>query len=654
MKLSAYPSPCGVSARLCAVPLALAATFPLLAQPRLPEITVTATRFAEPAGSLPFGVSVITAEQIRASGAGTVNEAVMKLLGVVGRLDTSGGNNYSLDLRGFGATSDSNQVVIVDGLRLNEADLTSAGLASIPIATVEKIEVLRGTGAVLYGEGATAGVIIISTKAGIGSQRSNGAQLYAAAGGLGLRESRASATLATGGFSVDVAASDRNSDGHRINFASGSDAISGSAQWSNDWLRLGVRGGRDASRSGLPGALSAAQYAADPRQANSLTEYGATQKTHSGVFAEAFLGAWQLVADANQRTKDYDSLVFGTPYAYTVDARNSSVRARHQGSLGPLPNAFVIGHDAGRWERTITQSLFTPAGTLALARSSAWYVKDDVTLPATGTRLSLGYRNESLVKSEASSLAALDQRQHAWEVGVSQAFSASITGYARIGRSFRLANVDEFSFTNPGVPLQPQTSRDTELGARWRAGSSAVDMRWYRSALRNEIGYDPAGNGPFGPFGANVNFDPTRRQGLELEGSHAVTPALDLRVHAAWRQARFTAGPFAGNDVMLVPKRTLALRADWRPAAGHTLGAGVVWVSSQSPDFANQCTMPGYATADLRYAYAWRNTELALGIANLTDRTYYTQAFGCTGAGVTTFIYPEAGRTFTASLLVKF
>ena len=42
----------------------------------------------------------------RASGAGSVNEAVMKLLGVPGRLDTAGGGNYSLDLRGFGGTAD--------------------------------------------------------------------------------------------------------------------------------------------------------------------------------------------------------------------------------------------------------------------------------------------------------------------------------------------------------------------------------------------------------------------------------------------------------------------------------------------------------------------------------------------------------------------
>jgi len=105
--------------------------------------------------------------------------------------------------------------------------------------------------------------------------------------------------------------------------------------------------------------------------------------------------------------------------------------------------------------------------------------------------------------------------------------------------------------------------------------------------------------------------------------------------------------------VMQVPRQTLALRADWRPAVGHTLGGGIHWVASQSPDFANRCRIPSHATVDLRYAYQWRNAELALGVANLTDRNYYTQAFGC-AAGLTTGIYPEPGRSVTASLRVAF
>jgi len=654
MKNCAFPVPAQVLSRLSLASLAAASVFPVWSQTALKEVVVTVTRFAEPAASLPFGVSVITAAQIQASGVNSVNEAVMKLLGVVGRLDTSGGDNYSLDLRGFGQTADSNQVVIVDGLRLNEADLTTAGLSSIPIGSVERIEVLRGTGAVLYGEGATGGVIVVTTKAGIGTRRSSSAQLYGAAGSRGLREVRGTAVIAAGGFSVDIAASERHSEGHRVNFASQSDALSATGQWSNDWLRLGARVGRDAMSSGLPGELTAAQYATNPAQAKNLTDYGASQKHHSGIFAEMFLGDWQIAADASRRVKKYDSFTFGSLYAYDVESSNASLRARHEGRLGGFGNVFNAGMDKGQWERTITQSAFTPIGTRANSENSAFYLKDDLTLPGSQTRLSLGWRTEGIRKVESFSGAVIDERQHAWEAGVSQPVAGGATLYGRIGRSFRLGNVDEFSFTNPLVTLRPQTSRDLEVGARWKNAASAVEMRWYRNALRDEIGYDPSGNGPFGPFGANINFDPTRRQGLEVEGRHALADTLDLRLNAAWRQAKFTAGPYAGNDVMLVPRRALALRADWRPAPGHSLNAGIQWVASQSPDFGNTCRMPSFTTADLRYAYHWGDAELALGIANLGDRKYFTQAFGCTPAGAATSIYPEPGRTVTASLRYQF
>ena len=155
--------------------LACAASGPAAAQmplddPAAPDLTlapvvVTATRFADDAAALPYGVSVVTAAEIRNAGVSSVTEALMKLLGVPGRLDLAGGGDYRLDLRGFGETAGSNQVVVVDGLRVNEADLGAARLAGIAIDTVERIEVVRGGGAVLYGEGATGGVIVITTRA---------------------------------------------------------------------------------------------------------------------------------------------------------------------------------------------------------------------------------------------------------------------------------------------------------------------------------------------------------------------------------------------------------------------------------------------------------------------------------------------------------
>ena len=63
--------------------------------------------------------------------------------------------------------------------------------------------------------------------------------------------------------------------------------------------------------------------------------------------------------------------------------------------------------------------------------------------------------------------------------------------------------------------------------------------------------------------------------------------------------------------------------------------------------------MPTYSTVDLRYAYQIRNAELALGVVNLMDAKYYSQSY-LDFAGTDVGIYPEAGRTFTASIRLKF
>lgn len=643
-------------APLAALPLALLAGFGAsvahaqsAAESPLKETVVTATRFAEPLSSLPMGVSVITADQIRSSGASTVNEAVMKLLGVPGRQDAYGGGDYALDLRGFGTTSDSNQVVVLDGVRLNEADMGGTRLAGIPIDAIERIEVLRGNGSVLYGEGATGGVIVITTKAGNGTARRNSATLYGALGSNDLNELRANATVAGGGFSLDLHGQRRTTDNHRDNFRSRTDGAGFTAQWSNDALRLGLRHDRDALDTGLPGSLTAAQYAANPRQTTQPDNHAHIRNERSGVFAEAMLGNWQLALDAGTRDKALSSVRPGSVYAYEVEAQQIALKARHTRQWGSLRNTFVVGHDRGDWEREVLGAF----GSQADQTSKGWYIKDDLTL-AGGTRLSAGVRTEDVDKRLDDGFAPveLSQNKTSWELGLSQPLGSHTTVWGRVGNSFRLANVDEFSFTNPAVAIRPQNSRDLELGTRWAQGAYKLEARLYRSNLTDEIGYDRNAPGPFG-FGSNINFDPTRRQGLELDGDWKVGPSLSVGAKLSLRRSTFRSGPNVGRDVPLVPRRTLALSADWSPAALHRVSGGVNMVGAQHPDGANVCRMPAYTTAYARYALQMKNVEFSVGVNNLFDRNFYTQAFGCTG-GQTTSIYPEAGRTFVAAVRASF
>ncbi len=625
-------------APLAALPLAFLVAFPSHAQTvassDLPETVVTATRFNETLASLPMGVSVITADQIRASGATTVNEAVMRLLGVPGRLDFYGGSNYTLDLRGFGETANSNQIVVVDGVRLSEADSGVPRLDAISIDTVERIEVLRGSGSVLYGEGATGGVIVITTKAGMGKERRNSASAYLGVGTYNLLDYRAAATLASGGWSLDANGQSRGSDNHRENFKSSSNAGGLTGQWSNDSLRLGFKLSAEDLTSGLPGALTSEAYRANPSAASDKTSRSRIQGEQAGVFGEAFLNGWLLAAELGRREKDLS----GDYGAYSVLATNLSLRAKRESQWSGLKNALVFGHDRGRWDRDTS-------GSLAVSRSGAWYVKDDVTF-SSGTRVSAGLRTEQLDK-ELPGTALLNDRLQAWELGISQSLSTSTNAWGRLGTSFRLANLDELnpSFSTPD--LRPQTSKDMELGVRWAQAPFKIETRYYQSSLVDEIALDQ------GIF-KNTNLDPTRRQGVELDVDWSYLRSFNLSTRLAVRRSTFREGPNAGNDVPLVPRHSLALRADWIPAAGQRLSGGVTWVGAQKPDAANQCRVPSYAVADARYAIQHGNMEWSLGVNNLFDRNYYTLAFRCSTSGVTESIYPEAGRTFTAALRVSF
>lgn len=130
--------------------------------PSLPTVVVTGTRFEQGIGDDPVRTNVITAEEIMRSGARFLGE-VLEQQTSIQLIDNSGSPNRQIDLRGFGMTGDQNTLILLDGQRITENELASADLASIPLDSVERIEIIRGSGAVLYGRGATGGTINIIT-----------------------------------------------------------------------------------------------------------------------------------------------------------------------------------------------------------------------------------------------------------------------------------------------------------------------------------------------------------------------------------------------------------------------------------------------------------------------------------------------------------
>jgi vitamin B12 transporter len=102
------------------------------------------------------------------------------------------GSSSSVFIRG--ANSD-HTVVLVDGVRIGSATLGTAAFESIPLALIERIEVLPGPSSSLYGSDAIGGVIQIFTKS---AKRSPGASVALTAGSHDLRQAAASYAAALG------------------------------------------------------------------------------------------------------------------------------------------------------------------------------------------------------------------------------------------------------------------------------------------------------------------------------------------------------------------------------------------------------------------------------------------------------------------------
>jgi outer membrane receptor protein involved in Fe transport len=161
--------------------IVIAGSFELFAQPlvtepevvRLPEILVTApTRLPEvplPTAAVPASVQVITGDEIRASGAVTLQDFMQQLPGV--SLNDEQGNSYQPDLsfRGFTGTPVTGVPqgisVFVDGVRINEPAVEEINFDLLPLDDIERIELIRGPTAI-FGRNTLAGSLNIITRRG--------------------------------------------------------------------------------------------------------------------------------------------------------------------------------------------------------------------------------------------------------------------------------------------------------------------------------------------------------------------------------------------------------------------------------------------------------------------------------------------------------
>jgi len=221
----------------------------------LERIIITPYRYAEILEKTSSSVSVIGQNEIKESNAQKVIDVLRVVPGLNVRDLYGNGARAAVDIAGFGEHAALNVLVLVDGRRINDADMSGVDWSQIPLEQVERIEVMRGgSGAVLYGENASSGVINIITKKGTGKPKVN---LQAGYGSYDANKQRLSIE---GGvrdkFSYLFSGMHQATHGYRKNTFNKEKDFASKLEYNlNEALSMHFSSGFHESAFGLPGAL---------------------------------------------------------------------------------------------------------------------------------------------------------------------------------------------------------------------------------------------------------------------------------------------------------------------------------------------------------------------------------------------------------------
>ncbi|MGE8657343.1 MAG: TonB-dependent receptor [Achromobacter sp.] len=670
-------------ALLCSAPALSAAQQAATPAPELDTVTVTAQRVPTDGRTLPVSISVITAEDIAASSARTMQDLLSTQAGIHLVNTTSASDNAIVDLRGFGITGASNTLIMIDGVKQNTNDLSAPSLGVVPLDQVERVEIVRGSGSVQYGGGATGGVINIITRKDFAKEPVT-ARATATFGSYGLRQYDAAVALNNQKVGVDAYLQSLHSDGYREHSGESREGGGGGITFRHDNGSIRLYGNTTTQKLDLPGprlinpTTGENQFESDPRGAKNKIDYVKTTSTTFGLQVEQQLGVGTLYADASTREKKLNGLSYDgfgdTLRQQKLEENLASLRYRLPINGG---HSVVLGADAQQAKTTSDQNAyydFAPSKWQSRQHQYGLFAEGQIRA-TDSTYITLGARRQyasDKLEVISGSGEESDKGHHltAWQLGVRQDLPAGFGLYGKVGRSFRLPNADEALSVQS--PLAPQTSTDKELGVTWASDTSSARLSWFRYDLTNEIQYNPLADGMWGPgTGANINLDPTRRQGIELEGHHKLTSSLTLDANLTWMEAQFRSGTYAGVDlsgktVPLAPKWLANAGVTWRPTDAFlwNVTAQYVGKSRMDNDQANQfdTQLDAYVLFNTKVAYKFtRNIEGAFGINNLLDRKYATYgirggdaSFQMLGPVANYNLYPAPGRNFYASLTVRY
>jgi iron complex outermembrane receptor protein len=583
---------------------------------QLSDIVVTSVSRQETSlADAPSSVYVISGAEIRRAGATTLPEA-LRLAPVlqVARIDA---HTYAVGARGFTSRLANKLLVLIDGRNVYSPLFSGVfwDMQDVVMADIDRIEVITGPGATIWGANAVNGVINIITRAASDTQ---GGQLVARASDAGRSASLRYGGRAGGGghYRAYAKVSSLGDTGNEDGSTWGGAWHRAQAGFRFDWegaaRALTVSGdayhGRlDELRGGHTGIGGANLLARLSERLGSgaglrLQAYlDHTARTQEGVAAQR-LDTFDLEAQLDTRLGERHALSWGGGYRYSQDRISN----------GPVLR-FVPANRNLRW--------------------SNLFMQDEVEL--TGTlRATAGIKLEHNVYTGVEKLPSL---RLAWNPGSGRmlwtAVSRTVRAPARIDRELLVARVDPAPGASPylidgGPDFRSETAQVLEIGYRAQPGAT---LSYSATAFHSD--YDRLRTLEPRP-GQGALFENLGRgsaRGIELWASWKPLPGWRLagggvvqRIDTGLRAGSMDASGGAGlatND----PRSYWSLRSSHDLAAGWQADLGLRYVGSLP-----QPAVPAYHELDARLAWQARpDLELSLAGRNLLHRSH--PEFGAAG-----------------------
>ena len=601
-------------------------------------------------------ITVIEQSTIEKSNASSVAELIRGQAGLNVTDLFGDGGQATIDLRGFGPTASNNTLILLDGMPLNNSTDTAApDLSIIDLEDIAQIEILQGSGGVLYGNQAVGGVINIIRK----KVTEDKASVSLSAGSFNASRLNAAFRKTFGRTKLSASVGDRRSDNYRDHNEADNQRVSARIDHRHSSFDSYVELERTEDEIETPGALLEDELDDDRKQSLAIYEddFFATETDILRVGVSKNLDqARSFKIDYANRVTEREfiqTLRAFPPGTLTTQDRDSSVLAARYIVNPVVPEIYsslLFGLNIDRTDYELV-SFFGPQNIDQTIQdiyiSSEWPVGDAGQLSA-GVRTS--DQDAEIAADDFDDTVTVFSLGYSWR-------SNGLKVFFRGDQNYRFPTVEEH--TNVAFGEEPglitQEGLSLELGVEWLQDGNRYRAMIYSIDLENEIAFDSSGF-------SNLNLDETIREGMLLEATDRWSDSLTFGASFTLLDAEITDGAFKGNKLPLVPEHTIRLDMRYQYSPGMLVGVEVIAVDDQvfGGDFENQLSkLSSYEVVNAHVSYEYQDWRLSFRINNLLDEEY--SEFGSQFSDFSTFpasnfeaFFPAPERNFVLTAKLNF